>query len=229
MKLVGLQTPLLTKYRKLWKNRLEKEKILKEYNKEHGFKLESEEIIQLLQFILTTTYFTFRGKIFRQLSETAMGSQVSPIAANIFFMEALEQQAIATAPLNCIPKLWLRYVDDNLEIVNKDCVENLTGHINKVDESGSTPAESQNPWTRKTFFSVGEHAINKGHTTDWDNVSVLDRENDWYRRAVREAIHIKRTNCTLNKDQGRHNLPSCYDKVILSSCIRTATSGHTTE
>ena len=76
---------------------------------------------------------------------------------------------------------------------------------------------------------VGEHAINKGHTIDWDNVSVLDRENDWFRRGVREAIHIKRTNYTLNKDQGRHNLPSCYDKVILSSCDRTATSGHTTE
>ena len=65
-----------------------------------------------------------------------MGSPVSPIAANIF-MEALEQQAIATAPLNCTPKLWLRYVDDILEIVNKNCVEDLTDHINKVDESGS--------------------------------------------------------------------------------------------
>ena len=118
------------------KDRLEKEKILKEYNKEHGYNLESEDIVQLLQFILTTTYFTFRGKIFRQLFGTAMGSPVSPIAANIF-MEALEQQAIATAPLNCTPKLWLRYVDDILEIVNKDCVEDLTDHINKVDGSGS--------------------------------------------------------------------------------------------
>ena len=59
-----------------------------------------------------------------------------PIAANIF-MEALEQQAIATAPMDCMPKLWLCYVDDILEIVNKDCVEKLTDHINKVDKSGS--------------------------------------------------------------------------------------------
>ena len=121
---------------KIVKDRLEKVKILKEYNKEHGYNLESEDIVHLLQFILTTTYFTFRGKIFRQVFGTAMGSPVSPIAANIF-MEALEQQAIATAPLNGTPKLWLRYVDDNLEIVNKDCVEDLTDHINKVDESGS--------------------------------------------------------------------------------------------
>ena len=65
-----------------------------------------------------------------------MGSPVSPIAANIF-MEALEQKAIITAPLECKPKLWLRYVDDILEIVNKDCIDQLTEHINKVDPSGS--------------------------------------------------------------------------------------------
>ncbi|XP_072018311.1 uncharacterized protein [Amphiura filiformis] len=65
-----------------------------------------------------------------------MGSPVSPIAANIF-MEALEQQAIATAPLDCRPKLWLRYVDDVLEVINKDSVQRLTDHINQVDKSGS--------------------------------------------------------------------------------------------
>ena len=65
----------------------------------------------------------------------------------------------------------------------------------------------------RTSSPVGEHATNKGHTIDWDNVSVLDRENDWYRRGVREAIHIERTNSTLNKGQGRHNLmtkSSCH-------------------
>ena len=65
-----------------------------------------------------------------------MGSPVSPIAANIF-MEALEQKAIATAPMDCRPKLWLRYVDDVLEIVKKDGVQKLTDHINTIDKSGS--------------------------------------------------------------------------------------------
>ena len=56
-----------------------------------------------------------------------------------------------------------------------------------------------------------------------------DVSNETNTRGIREAIHIKQTNSTLNKDQGRHNLPSYYDKVILSSCDRTATSGHTME
>ena len=45
-----------------------------------------------------------------------MGSPASLIAANIL-MEALEQQVIATIPMDCRPKLWLRYVDDILEVV----------------------------------------------------------------------------------------------------------------
>ncbi|XP_072028073.1 uncharacterized protein [Amphiura filiformis] len=119
------------------RNRLEKENLLREYNKDTGFKLTSEDVVHLLEFILTTTYFTFKGKIYRQLFGTAMGSPVSPIAANIF-MEALEQQAIATsAPLNCRPKLWLRYVDDILEVIQRDSVQQLTDHINQVDKSGS--------------------------------------------------------------------------------------------
>jgi len=50
--------------------------------------------------IITTTYFEFRGEIFRQRFGAAMGSPVSPIIAN-FFMEFLEQKAIATAPIEC--------------------------------------------------------------------------------------------------------------------------------
>ncbi|XP_072050219.1 uncharacterized protein [Amphiura filiformis] len=118
------------------KNRLEKESLLREYNRDTGFKITSEDVVHLLEFILTTTYFTFKGKIYRQLFGTAMGSPVSPIAANIF-MEALEQQAIATAPLDCRPKLWLRYVDEILEVIQRDSVQQLTDHINQVDKSGS--------------------------------------------------------------------------------------------
>ena len=110
------------------RRRLETENVLKIYNKDNDFNLKSKYVVKLLEFVLTTTYFTFRGKIYRQQFGTAMGSPVSLIAANIF-MEALEQEAIATAP-----KLWLRYVDDILEVINKKAVPQLTEHINQVDK-----------------------------------------------------------------------------------------------
>ena len=60
-----------------------------------------------------------------------MGSPVSPILAN-FFMEWLEQQAIATAPIDCKPKLRKRYVDI-LEIIKRGKVEALIDHLNEID------------------------------------------------------------------------------------------------
>ena len=88
--------------------------------------------IELLQFVLTTTYVSFRGSIYRQIFGAAMGSPVSFIVANLF-MEWLEQEAIATAPMECKPKFWRRYVDDILKIIHKDGTQKLTDHLNTVD------------------------------------------------------------------------------------------------
>ena len=52
-------------------------------------------------------------------------------------MEYLEQAAIASVPLDLKPKLWKRYVDDILEVINKQAVEGLTDHLNHIDETGS--------------------------------------------------------------------------------------------
>ena len=92
--------------------------------------------MELLEFILTTTYFMFRGQIYQQRFGTAMGSPVSPIIANIY-MDFLEQRAIATAPIECKPRMWKRYVDDVLEIINNGKVDQLTEHLNQVDTTGN--------------------------------------------------------------------------------------------
>jgi len=91
-----------------------------------------DDIMKLLEFTATTTYFSFRGDIFQQRFGTAMGSPVSPILANLY-MEWLEQQAIATAPIDCKPRLWKRYVDDVLEIIKKGQTDSLTQHLNTID------------------------------------------------------------------------------------------------
>ena len=94
-----------------------------------------DDITELLRFVLTTTYFLFRGNIYKQRFGAAMGNPVSPVVANLY-MEFLEQ-AIATAPVHCKPRLWKQYVDDILEIVNEDQVDNLTEHLNQTDPTDS--------------------------------------------------------------------------------------------
>jgi len=49
----------------------------------------------------------------------------------------LEQRAIATALVNCRPRLWKRFVDDTLEVIKRGSVTQLTEHLNSVDSTGS--------------------------------------------------------------------------------------------
>ena len=91
--------------------------------------------MELTEFVLTTTYFSFQGDIYVQNSGAAMGSPLSPIACNIF-MEWLEHEAIHTAPINCKPRFW-KYVDDVLEIIRAGEVDNLTQHLNTIDPTNS--------------------------------------------------------------------------------------------
>ena len=61
---------------------------------------------------------------------------MSAIVANLF-MEWLEKEAIMTAPLDCRPRFWRRYVDDVLEIIKAGSTQNLTQHLNTIDPTGS--------------------------------------------------------------------------------------------
>jgi len=94
------------------------------------------DIMKLLEFVCTTTYFSFDGTIYQQCFGTAMGSPVSPVLANLY-MEWLEQKANSTAPSEIRPTLWKRYVDDIIEVVPKDKVEALTEHLNSIDDTGN--------------------------------------------------------------------------------------------
>ena len=58
--------------------------------------LNALQIIALLEFRLTTTYFMFRGQSYQQDRGCAMGLPVSPIIAN-FYMENFEVKAIISA------------------------------------------------------------------------------------------------------------------------------------
>ena len=64
--------------------------------------------------------------------------------------------------------------------------------------------------SKQAYFVYG-HAANSTHSIDYEGVVVKAREEDWFKRGVKEAIHIKRKASDLNKDKGRHQLPSVYD------------------
>ena len=75
---------------------------------------------------------------------------------------------------------------------------------------------------------VGEHSANFQHDIDWEGVKVLDKEDNWFRRGVKEAINIKRTSSDLNRDRGRHHLPSAYNRLISLRDSSPSGLGHVT-
>ena len=79
----------------------------------------------------------------------------------------------------------------------------------------------------KPSSPVGEHSAAPGHDIDWDGVKVLDKEDNWFKRGVKEAIQIRRTGSDLNKDKGRHHLPRIYNRLLSRDSSPTG-RGHVT-
>ena len=50
--------------------------------------------------------------------------------------------------------------------------------------------------------AVAEHALEAGHHPNWDDVQCVDREQHWYTRRIKEAIHIRLQRNNVNRDSG---------------------------
>lgn len=54
--------------------------------------------------------------------------------------------------------------------------------------------------------AIAEHACTLAHVIDWEKASVMDQEQDWTCRKIKEALHIslvKSATPVMNKDDGR--------------------------
>ena len=68
--------------------------------------------------------------------------------------------------------------------------------------------------TRKnTNSAVKEHLEATNHRCSMENVKILEREENWYKRKVKEAIMIQRHQPTLNRDKGLE-LPPVYSSLL---------------
>ena len=101
----------------------------------------TDNIIELLGFYMNNTYFLSQDVFYEQTKGAAMGSQVSPIVANIS-TEAFENRAISTALHP--PRMWKRYVDDTFVIEHHSHKEEFLHHINTVDPSIQFTVEEAN-------------------------------------------------------------------------------------
>ena len=65
--------------------------------------------------------------------------------------------------------------------------------------------------------AIFEHQNNTGHTTSVENFKIIGREGHNMARAIKEAMHIRVNNSTVNRNIVKYNLPYLWDRVLHSS------------
>jgi len=61
---------------------------------------------------------------------------------------------------------------------------------------------------------ISQHTIDHNHTFNWKNASILDHENNYYKRLISETIHIKQQNNGLNFNEDTELLDKSYFPLL---------------
>lgn len=84
------------------------------------------DLIRLTRLCTDNAFFTYRGKVYQQVSGLAMGSSISPFLAEIY-MSRLEKDLSKN---ELFPKCWFRYVDDVFAIIKKTTLRRFLMKLN---------------------------------------------------------------------------------------------------
>ena len=152
--------------------------------------LPREDITDLLNLCLTSTYFQYNGKHYKQLHGTAMRSPVSVVVAEIV-MQNIEERALATCR-QTIP-LWLRYVDDTFTAVHKDEIDPFHNHLNEQNPDIQFTREIEEDGKLPFFDCLVDRNNNELRTTVYRKPTHTDRlfDESSYNPTSHKATTIK--------------------------------------
>ena len=85
--------------------------------------------------------------------------------------------------------------------------------------------EHQRPSSVNSEVSQHLHIESPGHSISLDKVKILDSDQDFFARGVKEAVYIRAHRPTLNRDGGRHRLSDTYDPLLQKWCVPDVTCG----
>ncbi|XP_035701311.1 uncharacterized protein LOC110862299 [Folsomia candida] len=152
------------------------EKLLKKYKDlDKLTTLTVQDIMELLEICLSSTYFKYNGQYYRQKEGAAMGSPLSPIIAELF-LQMLENSIIKNFR-DII--LWRRYVDDVIAIIrqrrNKKILQEINNFHPSIKFTIEEEKEGRLPFLdvmtyQKSDNSIGHHIYRKPtHTNQYLN------------------------------------------------------------
>ncbi|XP_055547777.1 uncharacterized protein LOC129731643 [Wyeomyia smithii] len=138
--------------------------------------------IKLIEFNISSSYFTFRGAYYRQKEGTAMGNPLSPALADLVMTTLLDDVlAKIDVHIPCIKK----YVDDLFTALPADKIEYVRNALNGFDSHIQFTYEVENnnrlPYLDMVFIRTNEHKIvtewyKKPVRFYWESVSIIDEQ-----------------------------------------------------
>ena len=150
-----------------------------------------DKFLDLVNLVLTTTWYTFNSQFYQQTDRVAMGGPASSTTAEIY-MQAHESTAISTALHP--PKVWERFVDDVYSIVKRTQLENFFHHINNLHQNIKFTMEEE---------SNGELAFLD---------TLLKRNNG----EISVLVYRKPTHTDQYLHYSSHHQTSCKESVVSS-------------
>jgi hypothetical protein len=103
-----------------------------------------------------------------------------------------------------------------------DCTASYVGETGRSTEDRMKDHKANTKHPNGLYTSkVKEHMHNQDHFYIPNSITILDKDDKWRPRGIRESIHIRALSPTLNADQGRHKLPHCYDNIIRNAIAPT--------
>ena len=61
-----------------------------------------------------------------------------------------------------------------------------------------------------------DHSNISGHSVTIDNFSIVGREDQNLKRAIKGVLYIRRNNPSLNKNIGKYHVPHMWDEVLVN-------------
>ena len=109
-----------------------RKRLLHDHTLNNRTNLRPDQICEMLDLCLNTTYFQYNGGFYRQKRSCAMGSPISPIVINLY-MEEVESRA-PNSFRGTAPSHWFRYVDDTWVKIKTQEVQASTENTNSTTD-----------------------------------------------------------------------------------------------
>ena len=95
-------------------------------------------------------------------------------------------------------------------------IEEHRKETEKVTSRRKTRSTSVTEDTSTFRSAISVHAREKNHIMNFDDVSILDREDIWIRRRVKESMHVRKLKpeVPMNQDDGGYELSHVWDPLL---------------